>query len=91
MPSITATAEFVVPKSIPIMGPFTLPLSAFVSSAYPLLNCDVIGARYADDLKVEVARGTAYIDVSVAARVMVFDGALNSHSASVWRKAWLRY
>lgn len=70
LPSMTATAEFVVPKSIPMMGPLTLPLSALVSSAYPLRNCDVIGARYADDLKVDVARGTACFDVSLDARVM---------------------
>ena len=70
---MTATAEFVVPRSIPMMGPFTLPLSALVSSAYPLRNCDVKGARYADDLKVDVARGTAYFDVSPDARVMAIE------------------
>lgn len=43
-----ATAEFVVPRSIPITGP----LIFFLSSAYPLRNCEVKGA-----LKVE-ARGT---------------------------------
>ena len=48
LPSMTATAELVVPRSIPMMGPLTLS----PSSAYPLRNCDVSGARYADDLKV---------------------------------------
>lgn len=67
---MTATAEFVVPRSIPMMGPFTLPLSALVSSAYPRRKCDVKGARYADDLKMDVARGTACFDVSLDARVM---------------------
>lgn len=72
LPSMTATAELVVPKSIPMMGPLTLPPSAFVSSAYPLRNC-VRGARYADDLKVDVARGTAWVEVSLLspARVMM--------------------
>lgn len=60
LPSITATAELVVPRSIPMIGPFTFPLSAFVSSAYPRRNC-VIGARRADDRKVDVARGTACV------------------------------
>lgn len=69
LPSITATAELVVPRSIPMTWPFTFSPSPFMSSAYPLRNCDVIGARNADDLNVEVARGTA-CDPLVIARVI---------------------
>lgn len=79
LPSMTATAELVVPRSIPMIGPFTFPLSAFVSSAYPRRNCDVRGARRADDRKEDVARGIACVQCQsrVHARVMAngFEGA----------------
>lgn len=58
LPSMIATAEFVVPKSMPMTGPFTLS-SLCIFSAYPLRNVDVIGARTADDLKAVGARGIA--------------------------------
>nr|POE88001.1 hypothetical protein CFP56_11230 [Quercus suber] len=55
LPSMTATAELVVPKSIPMTWPLTFSPS-LTFSAYPLRNCDVMGARMADDLSVDVAR-----------------------------------
>lgn len=59
-PSISATAELVVPRSIPMTGPLTFsPSSPLMFSAYPLLNCVDTGVLNAGDLNVEVARGTA--------------------------------
>jgi hypothetical protein len=58
-PSITATAELVVPRSMPMTCPLTFSPSLNFS-AYPLRNCDAIGVLKADDLKEDVARGTAY-------------------------------
>lgn len=75
LPSMTATAEFVVPRSIPMTGPVTFwpsPLT-FSVVAYPLLKQDIVGALYADERKVEVARGTAWRS-SVTACVMWFGG-----------------
>jgi hypothetical protein len=49
-------------------------------SAYPLLNCDAAGALSADDLKVDVARGTAF-EESVDAHVMLVMGREETYAA----------
>jgi len=64
LPSITATAELVVPRSMPIMGPLTFSPASFTFSVVAHLRCNPIGALYADDLKVGAARGTACAEVS---------------------------
>jgi hypothetical protein len=48
----------VVPRSIPITGPLTFS-SLSIFSAYDLLNDELRGALYADERRVEVARGAA--------------------------------
>jgi len=58
MPSMSATAELVVPRSIPITGPLTFS-SLSIFSAYVLLNDELMGALYAEERRVEVARGAA--------------------------------
>lgn len=58
MPSMSATAELVVPRSIPITGPLTFS-SLSIFSAYDLLNDELMGALYAEERRVEVARGAA--------------------------------
>lgn len=58
MPSMRATAELVVPKSIPMTGPLTFS-SLSIFSAYDLLNVEVMGDLYAEERREEVARGTA--------------------------------
>jgi hypothetical protein len=58
MPSMSATAELVVPRSIPITGPLTFS-SLSIFSAYDRLNDELMGALYAEERRVEVARGAA--------------------------------
>jgi len=58
MPSMSATAELVVPRSIPITGPLTFS-SLSIFSAYDLLNDELMGALYAEERRVDVARGAA--------------------------------
>lgn len=59
MPSMSATAELVVPRSIPITGPLTFS-SLSIFSEYALLNVELMGALYAEERREEVARGAAY-------------------------------
>jgi hypothetical protein len=55
LPSITATAELVVPKSIPITAPFTF---SSALSAYPLANDEAKGDLMAGARRTaEAARG----------------------------------
>lgn len=56
LPSMTATAELVVPKSIPMTWPLTFS-SLLMFSAYPLRKVDAIDGLKADVRREEVARG----------------------------------
>jgi hypothetical protein len=58
MPSMSATAELVVPRSIPMTGPLTFS-SLSIFSAYVLLNDELMGDLYAEERRVEAARGAA--------------------------------
>ena len=61
MPSMSATAELVVPRSIPITGPLTFS-SLSIFSEYDLLNDELMEVLYAEERRVEVARGAAWMN-----------------------------
>lgn len=65
LPSIKATAEFVVPKSIPMTAPLTF--FSPTSSAYRLINDEPRGALIAGELrKAEGVLGRSWTRFSVA-------------------------
>lgn len=57
-PSMTATAELVVPRSIPMTWPLTF---SSPPSAYPLLNEEAMGDLKADERTEGVARSWKHV------------------------------
>lgn len=85
LPSITATAELVVPKSIPITEPLTFSPE---SSAYLRTNDERRGdVRAGTRWKAEVARGKNYDAVSVGPRTAA---CVDLRIAISSRTTWLR-